>query len=54
MIIAFNLLEIKQEPTPASLPQAHSIDVTYDIFFAALQTVEILGKAELHFNDVTE
>jgi len=54
MIIAFSLLEIKQEPTPESLLQANSIDVTYDIFFAALQTVEILGKAELHFNDVTE
>tara|TARA_B110000438_G_scaffold236396_1_gene233472 strand:+ start:552 stop:716 length:165 start_codon:yes stop_codon:yes gene_type:complete len=54
MIIAFNLFEIKQEPTPASLPQAHSIDVTDDIFFAALQTVEILDKAKLNFNDVTE
>jgi hypothetical protein len=33
---------------------AHSIDVNYDIFFAALQTVESLGKAELNFNDGTE
>jgi hypothetical protein len=36
--------------TPVSLPQAHSLHITY----AVLESVEIQGKAKLSFNDVTE
>ena len=40
--------------TPVSLPQAHSLHITYDAFYAVLESVEILGKAILSFNGVTE
>ena len=40
--------------TPAGLPQANSLDVTYDVLLAAIETVTVLGKAELTFDDVTE
>ena len=38
--------------TPVSLPQAHSLDITHDAFYAALESV--VGDVELSFNDVTE
>ena len=40
--------------TPASLPQDSTIDVTYDVFMDALDTVTIIDTASLTFLSVTE
>jgi phosphatidylethanolamine-binding protein (PEBP) family uncharacterized protein len=39
--------------TPSSLPQASSVEVTYTVLLAALESVVELGRTTLTFNDVT-
>jgi phosphatidylethanolamine-binding protein (PEBP) family uncharacterized protein len=39
--------------TPASLPKANSLTVTYPVLKAALATVNIVGKAVLTFKSIT-
>jgi phosphatidylethanolamine-binding protein (PEBP) family uncharacterized protein len=38
--------------TPATLPRASSLDVTYSVLLSALETVTVLGQTTLTFNDV--
>jgi phosphatidylethanolamine-binding protein (PEBP) family uncharacterized protein len=38
--------------TPATLPEESTLDVTYDVLAAAIETVTVIGTAELTFNDV--
>lgn len=51
---AYTITVYALSATPTSLPQANSLDVTYDVLLAAIETVTVLGKAELTFDDVTE
>ncbi|HCL28497.1 MAG TPA: hypothetical protein DIC52_08690 [Candidatus Latescibacteria bacterium] len=39
--------------TPASLPQESSLDVSFNVLLAALESVAELGRTTLTFNDVT-
>ncbi|MCH8988520.1 MAG: YHYH protein [Chloroflexi bacterium] len=38
--------------TPATLPKASSLDVTYSVLLSAIETVTVLGKTSLTFDDV--
>ena len=40
--------------TPASLPKQNSLNVNFDTIVNSLSTVNVLGTAQLIFNDVTE
>ncbi len=40
--------------TPSSLPTESSIDGTYDVLTTAIESVTVVGTAEITFNDVTE
>ncbi len=39
--------------TPATLPTESTVDVTYDVLVNAIETVTVIEKATLTFNDVT-
>jgi phosphatidylethanolamine-binding protein (PEBP) family uncharacterized protein len=38
--------------TPATLPEQSTLEVTYEVLAAAIETVTVIGTAELTFNDV--
>ena len=40
--------------TPATLPTSSTIDVTYSVLIAAIETVTVIDTATLTFNDVTD